>query len=173
MVAKCLFLCVLRPSHPHKNPYAFFRSTLFLFLQSLHLFSFLRTDLIIIKSYFHTCATEYKNVGYRMQRCPVHSICYCCSVTKSFLTLCDPMDCSTPGFPVLHPLPEFTQTHVHWVGDAIQLSHPLSPPSPPPFSLSQHQGIFQWVSSSHQVVKVLELQLQHQFFQWTLRTDLL
>ena len=125
MVAKCLFLCVLRPSHPHKNPYAFFRSTLFLFLQSLHLFSFLRTDLIIIKSYFHTCATEYKNVGYRMQRCPVHSICYCCSVTKSFLTLCDPMDCSTPGFPVLHPLPEFTQTHVHWVGDAIQLSHPL------------------------------------------------
>ena len=68
---------------------------------------------------------------------------------------------------------EFTQTHVHWVGDAIQPSHPLSSPSPPAFSLSQHQGLFQWVSSSHQVAKVLGFQLQHQSFQWIPRTDLL
>ena len=70
--------------------------------------------------------------------------------------LCDPMDCSMPGFPVHHPLLEFTQTHVLWVGDAIQSSQPLSSPSPPTFNLSQHQGLFQWVSSSHQVAKVLE-----------------
>ena len=67
---------------------------------------------------------------------------YCCSVTQSCLTLCDPMDCSTPGFPVLHYLPEFAQTHVHWVGDAVQPSHLLSPPSPPALSLSQHRGLF-------------------------------
>ena len=69
--------------------------------------------------------------------------------------LCDPMDCSTPGFPVHHQLPELTQTHIHWVGDAIQPSHPLLSPSPPALNLSQHQGFFQWVSSSHQVAKVL------------------
>ena len=68
------------------------------------------------------------------------------SVAQSCPTLCDPMDCSTPGLPVHHQLPEFAQTHVHWVGDAIQPSHPLSSPSPPAFSLSQHQGLFQWVS---------------------------
>ena len=79
----------------------------------------------------------------------------------SCLTLGDPMDCSTPSFPVLHCLLEFAQTHVHWVGDAIQPSHPLSPPSPPAFSLSQHQSLFQWLDSSHQVARVLELQLQH------------
>ena len=72
-------------------------------------------------------------------------------------------DCSKPGFPGLHYFPEFAQTHVHWVGDAIQPSHPLSPPSSLVLSLSQHQGLFQWVSSSHQVAKVLELQFQHQF----------
>ena len=75
--------------------------------------------------------------------------------TQSCLTLCDPMDCSMPGFPVHHQLPEFTQTHVHRVGDAIQLSHPLSSSSPPAFNLSQHQGLFQGVSYSHQVAKVL------------------
>ena len=83
------------------------------------------------------------------------------------------LDCSTPGLPVRHQLPEFTQTHVHWGGDAIQPSHPLASPSPPTFNLSQHQGLFQWVSSSHQVVKVLEFQLQHQPFQWIFRTDVL
>ena len=80
---------------------------------------------------------------------------------------------STPGLPVHHQLPEPTQTHVHWVSDAIQPSHPLSSSSPPALNLSQHQGLFQWVSSLHQVAKALEFQLQHQSFQWTLRTDLL
>jgi len=84
------------------------------------------------------------------------------SVTQLYPTLCIPMDCSTPGLPVCHQLPELTQTHVHWVGDAIQPSHPLSAPSPPAFNLSQHQGLFQRDNSSHQVSKVLELQLQHQ-----------
>ena len=86
-------------------------------------------------------------------------------------TLFDPMDCSTPGLPVHHQLPAFTQTHVHRVGDAIQPSHPLSSPSPPAFNLSQHQGLFKWVSSSHQVAKLMEFQLQHQFFQWMFRTN--
>ena len=81
----------------------------------------------------------------------------------SCLTLCDPMDYSTPGFPVHHQLPELTQTHVHWVGDAIQPSPPLSSPSFPAFSLSQRQALFQWVSSSHQMAKVLEFQLQHEY----------
>ena len=80
---------------------------------------------------------------------------------------------STPGLPVHHQLPEFIQTHVHRVSDAIQPSHPLSSPSPPAFNLSQHQGLFQWVNSSHEVAKVLEFQLQHQSFQWIFRTDLL
>ena len=75
------------------------------------------------------------------------------SVAQSCSTLCDPMECSTPGLPVHHQLPESTQTHVHWVGDAIQPSHPLSSPSPPALNLSQHQGLFQWISSSHQVVQ--------------------
>ena len=77
------------------------------------------------------------------------------SVAQSCLTLCDPMDCSTPGLPVHHQLLEFTQTHVHWVSDAIQPSHPLPSPSPPAFNLSQNQGLFKWVSSLHQVAKVL------------------
>ena len=89
------------------------------------------------------------------------------SVAQLCPTLCNPMDFSTPGLPDYHQLSEFTQTHVHWVGDAIQPSHPLSSPSPPALNLSQHQGLFQWVSSSHQVAKVLEFQLQHQSFQWT------
>ena len=84
------------------------------------------------------------------------------SVAQSCLTLCNPVNRSTPGLPVHHHLPEFTQTHVHRVGDAIQPSYPLSSPSPPAFNLSQHQRLFQRVGSSHQVAKVLELQLQHQ-----------
>ena len=80
------------------------------------------------------------------------------------------MNRSTPGLPVHHHLLEFAQTHVHWVGDAIQASHPLLSPSPPAFNLSQHEGLFQWVSSSHQLAKVLEFQLQHQSFQWIFRT---
>ena len=91
----------------------------------------------------------------------------------SCVWLCNPMDFSTPGLPVHHHLPEFTQTHAHWVSDVIQPSHPLSSPAPPTFNLSQHQCLFQWVSSSHQVAKVFEFQLQHQSFQWTFRTDFL
>ena len=83
------------------------------------------------------------------------------------------MNRSTPGLPVHHQLPEFTQTHVHRVSDAIQTSYPLSSPSPPAPNPSQHQGLFQWVNSSHEVAKVLEFRLQHQSFQWTPRTDLL
>ena len=93
--------------------------------------------------------------------------------TQLCLTLCHPMNRSTPGLPVPHQLPEFTQTHVHQVSDAIQPSHPLSSPSSPALNLSQHQGLFKWVSSLHQVAKVLKFQLQHQSFQWTFRTDLL
>ena len=77
------------------------------------------------------------------------------------------MDCSTPGFPVHHQLPKLTQTYVHWVSDAIQSSHPLSSPSPPTSKLSQCQGLFKWVSSSHQVAKVLEIQLQITPLGWT------
>ena len=95
------------------------------------------------------------------------------SVARSCLTLCDPMNHSTPGLPVHHQLPESTQTHVHRVGDAIQPSHPLSSPSPPAPNPSQHQGLFQRANSLHEVAKVLEFQLQHQSFQWTPRTDLL
>ena len=90
------------------------------------------------------------------------------SVAQSCLTLCNPMNRSTPGLPVHHQLPESIQTHVLWVGDAIQPSHPLSSPSPPALNLSQHQGVFKWVSSLHQ-----EFQLQHQSFQWTPRIDFL
>ena len=92
-----------------------------------------------------------------------HSYC-CCLVTKSCLILCDLMNCSTPDLSVLHYLSDFAQTHVHWVADAIQWSHPLSCPSPPALNLSQNQGLFQWVGSSHQRAKVLKLQLQHQSF---------
>ena len=95
------------------------------------------------------------------------------SVTQSCPTLCDPMDRSTPGLPFHHQLLELAQTHVHQIGDASQPPLSLSSPSPPAFSLSQHQGLFQWVNSSHDVAKVLEFQLQHQSFQWTFRTDLL
>ena len=96
-------------------------------------------------------------------------------VAQSCPTLCNPMDCSATVFPVHHQPLELAQTHVHWIDDAIQPSHPLLSRSPPAFNLSQHQGLFQWVSSWHQVAKVLELQLQlqHQSFQWIFRTDFL
>ena len=98
---------------------------------------------------------------------------YLSLVAQSCLTLCDPMDCSTPSFSAHHQLLEPTQTHVYHVGDAIQPSHPLSSPSPPAFNLSHHQGLLQWLGSSHQVAKVLEFQLHHQSFQWIFRTDFL
>ena len=92
------------------------------------------------------------------------SVHFFSSVTQSCLTLCDPMNRSMPGLPVHHQLSEFIQTHAYWVGDAIQPSHLLSSPSPPAPNPSQHQGLFQWVSSLHEVAKVLEFQLQHQTF---------
>ena len=95
------------------------------------------------------------------------------SVAQSCSTLCDPVNRSMPGLPVHHQLPEFTQSHVHRVGDAIQPSHPLSSPYPPAPNPSQHQGLFQWVNSSPEVAKVLEFWLQHQSLQWTPRTDVL
>ena len=96
------------------------------------------------------------------------------SVPQLCLNLCDDaMDCSMPGFPVHHQLLELTQTNVHWVSDAIQPSQLLSSSSPPFFNISQHQSLFKWVSSSHQVAKVLEFQLHHQSFQWIFRINFL
>ena len=93
------------------------------------------------------------------------------SVTQSCPTLCNPMDCIMQGFPVYQQLPETAQIHVHWVGDIIQPFYPLSSPPLLTFNLSQHQGLFQWVSSSHQIAKVVEF--QHPSFQWIFRTDFL
>ena len=98
------------------------------------------------------------------------SVQFCRSVLSDSLW---PMDCSMPGLPVHHQLLEFTQIHAHWVSETIQPSHPLSSPSPPALNLSQHQGLFKWVSSLHQVAKILKFQLQHQFFQWKPKTYLL
>ena len=95
------------------------------------------------------------------------------SVTQSCPTFCDRMNRSTPGLPVHHQLPEFSQTHVHRVSDAIQPSHPLSSPSPPAPNPSQHQSLLQWVNSSHEVAKVLQFQLQHHSFRRNPRADLL
>ena len=89
----------------------------------------------------------------------------------SCVRLCNPMDCSTPGFPVLHHLLELAQTDVHWVGDAMQPSHPLSSSSPPAFNLYHYQDLFHWVGSLCQVAQILELQLHHQSFQWIFRVD--
>ena len=99
-------------------------------------------------------------------------ICFC-SVTKPCPAFWDHIDSNIPGFPVLQSLPEFAQIHVHWVGDAIQPSHPLLPPSPCAISLHQHHGLFQLVGSYCQVAEVLELQLQPQSFQWLFRVDFL
>ena len=134
------------------------------------------------RTWLSDLTTNHHHHGWEIKLFP--SFCYCkntimnilvqfSSVTQSCLTLCNPMDCSTPGLPAHHQLLEFTQTHVHWVGDAIQPSPPLSSPSPPAFNLSQHQGLFKWVSSSHEVANILEFQLQHQSFQWIFRTDFL
>ena len=98
--------------------------------------------------------------GSRTKHCSVQFS----SIALSRPTLCDPMNWSMPGFPVFHQLLELAQTQVHQIGDGFQPSHPLSSPSLHAFSLSQHQSLFQWVSSSHQVAKILELQLQHQSF---------
>ena len=111
------------------------------------------------------------NVSFLLNEMSQFSPVQFISVAQLYPTLYDPMNSSMPGLPALHHIPELTQTHVQWVGDAIQPSHPMSSPSPPAFNLSQHQGLFQWVSSSHQVAKVLEFQLQHQSFQRNPRAD--
>ena len=118
----------------------------------------------------HLVETTIRSIYARhwLDWCHRHS-----SVTQSCPTLCDPMDFSKQVFCVLHQLLELAQTHVHWVSDAIQPSHPLSSPSHPAFNLSQHQGLFQWIRSLYQVARVLEFQSQHQTFQWIFRTDFL
>ena len=105
-----------------------------------------------------------KHMSLTFLSCPTllyNTSCCCCSVAQSCPTLCDPMDCSTPGLPIPHHLPEFAQVHVHCIGDAVQLSHPPMPSSPSALNLSQHQGFLQWVICSYQMLKILELQLQH------------
>ena len=102
-----------------------------------------------LKNQMYLASCEHKK---KSEVLPIFLFC-CCSVTTSYLTLWDPMDCSTPGFPVLHYLPEFNKTHLHWVNDFIQSSYPLSPPSPA-LKLSQDQGLSKWVSCSNQVGKL-------------------
>ena len=137
----------------------------FIYYQSIYLcFSLLFT--LLKYSWFTYCVSFRCTAEWFSYVYSVESI----SHIQLFMT---PMDCSTPGFPVHHQLLEPIQTHVHRVSDAIQSSHPLSAPSPLTFNLSQHQGPFKWSSSSHQVAKVWEFQLQHQSFQWIFRTDFL
>ena len=126
------------------------------------------------ETYFSLCI-YFMNISHLkfLIYCSSKSSVQFSSVAQSCPTLCNPMNCSTPGLPVHHQLLEFTQTHVHRVSDAIQPSHPLLSPSPPAPNPSQHQGPFQWVNSSHEEAKVLEFQPQPQSFQWTPRTGLL
>ena len=119
---------------------------------------------------------KIKSQNYFFQNLFLKAHCQLDAIIRQLLScvrLCDPMDCSTPGFPVLCCLLEFAQTHVHWVGKSIQPSHPLSPPSLPALNLYQHQGLFQRISSLHQVAKVLELWFQHQSFHWIFGVDFL
>ena len=113
---------------------------------------------------------HYLNLFYLCSRHTLSSVQFSHSVVSNFLW---PIDYSTPGLPVNRQLQESMQTYARWVSDAIQISHPLSSPSPPAFNLSQYQGLLKWVSYLHWVAKILEFQLQHQSFQWTPRTDLL
>ena len=117
-------------------------------------------DIYVLSSFLHP--GKFQDI---LDGAPIMALYFChvqfSSVAQSCLTLCDPMNRSTPGLPVHHWLPEFIQTHVHQFGDAIQPSHPLSSPSPPAHNPSQHQGLYQWVNSLHEVAKVLDFQLQH------------
>ena len=126
-----------------------------------------KNDLFLKKKSNHSCHLHYPVRDKSSRDVSISS------VSQSCPAICDPMDCSTPGSPNHHQLPELTQTHVHQVGDAIQPAHLLSSTSPPTFNLSQHQDLFKWVSSSHQVAKVLEFQLLHQSFWWIFMTDFL
>ena len=135
-------------------PFVYIQPTVFSFIRLILLYLFMEIYYIVYNIHIHIS----QSVSSVAQSCP---------------TLCDPMNCSTPGLPVHHQLPEFTQTHIHRVSDAIQPSHPLSSPSPPALNPSQHQGLFQWVNASHEVSKVLEFQLYNHSFQSTPRADLL
>ena len=121
--------------------------------------------------FFPLQVIEFSSLCYRVG--PDHFFYVSVQFSHCHVQFCDPMNHSTPGLPVHHQISEFTQTHAHWVGNAIQPSHPLSSPSPPAPNPSQHQGLFQWINSSHEVATVLEFQLQHQSFQRTPRTYLL
>ena len=121
----------------------------------------IKMEMEMIMPAIHCCKLEMRWCTIKCLAGSLIHIVQFSSVVQLCPILCNPMDCSTPGLPVYRQLPEFTQTHVHWVSDAIQPSHPLSSPSPPAFSFPQHQGLFKWVSSSHQVAKGLEFQLQH------------
>ena len=126
--------------------------------------------------FLHRCQTNTAVWGLFLPTHPPPSVIFhhFSSVTESWImSYYDPMDYTMSGFPVHDQLQELTQTRVHRDCDAIQISHPLLSSSPPAFSPSQYQGLVQWVSSLHQLAKVLELQLQHQSFQWTFRTDFL
>ena len=127
----------------------------------LSLYFFLHLSLpssLSIPSFFSSCVPSLFSFSERIFH--LYNFLQFSSVQSlSRVRLCNPMNHSTPGLPVHHQLPEFTQTHVHWLGDAIQPSHPLSSPSPPAPNPSQHQSLFQWVNSSHEVAKVLEFQL--------------
>ena len=138
-------------------------------LKQLYFFFFSNFHLIMLNRFIVLFSLLYSSTFLYIQQ---DGSVQFSSVSQSCPTPCNPMRCSIPGLPVHHQLLESTQTHVHWVGDVIQPSHPLSFPSPPALNLSQHQGLFKWVNFSHQVTKVLELQLQHQSFQWTFRADL-
>ena len=164
---KCIFYHLLKnqntESFAHHNYFAFclfcledLLHIILFFVSSTNSNSLFKTQLLwSLNQTFTICSVQFNSVA---QSCP---------------TLCNPMNHSMPGLPIHHQLPESTQTHVHRVGDAIQPSHPQSSPSLPAPYPSRHQGLFQWVNSSHEVAKVLEFQLQHQSFQWTPRPDLL
>ena len=157
--------------HPILGIYYHYLSILLLMGMKVVCSFWLSKIMLLWKIFYMSCCIEvWILLLFMMIRCIV--VYYCCSVTKSCLTICDPMDCSTPGSSVLHYFREFANIHVHWASDGTQPSRPLSPSSPA-FSLSQHQGLFQWVGFLHQVTKVLELQHQHQSFQWIFRVDFL
>ena len=128
-------------------------------------------DLVLVKKLpdWRPRRSQYSTQIWKQEKSsdPVQFIC---SIMSNSL---QPHGLQYARLPCPSPIPKLTQTHVHWVGNAIQPSHPLSSPSPPAFNLSQHQGLFQWVSFSHQVAKVLEFQFQHQSFQWIFKTDFL
>ena len=155
----CMCLCIFLSSK--MVPYTFLT-----FFQSIEFASFISmsTYVIMLTLVLLNLVTYFA----KLRHLDIFILFSCCyqfsSVAQSCLTPWEPMNHSTPDLPVHHQLPETTQTHVHRVSDAIQPSHPLSSPSPLALNLSQHQGLFQWVSSLQQVAKVLELQLQHQSF---------